>query len=516
MTRCFNSAGTGRGVAHVLDPSYEVVRTLTYGGASAGADLHEFRLIHGSAGDDQPSALLTQYRLRPADFSHHGVAGLGWLHDSVFQEQRLSDGAVTFEWAASDHIALNESTVPFLKGRTPREPWDYFHINSVEKLPGGDYLVSSRYTSTIYRISGQDGTVTWRLGGQNSDFALLPASRGKTKGQGTGEDEGWFRYQHDARLLSNESGILTLSLFDNGRTVLKQARPFSRGLVLTVDERARTASVRAQYHHPATPRKVPLAGSMRVLDNGNVLVGWGSTGCLAEYTADNRPVLEACLWDRPRPGFYRVHKTAAWRGRPRTRPAIAAFSPAAAAGTAVHLSWNGATEVARWAVYGSANATGADARWQALGAHARAGFETTVVLPDHWPVVRAEALDADGHVLATSAAARTFTPSQLHDGCDDTWCFPLDAVAEPPAAQADMTPVAAAVAAVAAAAAAATMTQTPVALAESSVNAAVLVEVAGTTGASGLAVYTQLAAFAVLALGMGSLVSRRLRMRWRR
>lgn len=505
MLRSINDGGSGRGHAFILDASYEMVRAIRFSGASPAVDLHELKLVAGPIGDNQMSAILTQYRPIAADLSRYGIPGVGWVHDSVFQEQRLSDGAVMFEWAASDHIAFDEAAIVFYSGVTPNDPWDYFHINSVQKLEDGDYLVGARHTSAIYRISGRDGSVIWRLGGRKSDFEMTkgplghsappvvrgapgaPAGRKRdtTRGddeEGGGVEDGWFYYQHHATLLRNETGLLTFSIFDNGRTQSREARAYSRGLLLTVDERARKAWVRAEYHSPAAPRKAQLAGSMQLLENGNVLISWGNTGCLAEYTADNRPVFDACLQDAPAPALYRAHKTTAWHGRPRTRPAIAAFSRNAAGGvgakTAVYLSWNGATEVAHWTVYGSANATGVDGRWETLGTHARMGFETSVVLADHWPVVQAEALDAGGQVLAMSAMAKTFSPTQLHDGCDDMWCFPQLAVAEPP------------------------------------IDAVKSGDVTATNSqSSSTGLYIQVAVFAALALGMGSLIRRRLRIR---
>ena len=90
--------------------------------------------------------------------------------------------------------------------------------------------------------------------------------------------------------------------------------------------------------------------------------------------------------------------------------------------------------------------------------------------------MRAEALDANGQVLARSAMAPTFSPTQLHIGCNDMWCSPQLAVAEPP------------------------------------VDALECVEVtapAGKLNSAGL--YFQVAVFAVLALVMGSLIRQRLR-----
>lgn len=77
----------------------------------------------------------------------------------------------------------------------------YSHMNSVDKFPNGDYLVSIRYTSAIYRISKQ-GKVVWRLGGRKSDFL----------------QDFNFTGQHDARVVSENSTITVLSIFDNAST----------------------------------------------------------------------------------------------------------------------------------------------------------------------------------------------------------------------------------------------------------------------------------------------------------
>jgi Arylsulfotransferase (ASST) len=49
---------------------------------------------------------------------------------------------VAFSWNASDHIALNETYNTIAEVGTEAAPFDYFHINSVEKDLEGDYLVS--------------------------------------------------------------------------------------------------------------------------------------------------------------------------------------------------------------------------------------------------------------------------------------------------------------------------------------------------------------------------------------
>jgi Arylsulfotransferase (ASST) len=49
---------------------------------------------------------------------------------------------VVFSWNATEHVALNETYNDFTGVGTEAAPFDYFHINSVEKDAKGDYLVS--------------------------------------------------------------------------------------------------------------------------------------------------------------------------------------------------------------------------------------------------------------------------------------------------------------------------------------------------------------------------------------
>lgn len=74
-------------------------------------DIHEFTLVgNGTA------AIITQYRTVPANLSAYGVPGIGYIYDSVFQEQRLSGGVVLFECRLSEHVGLDESKVAFFGG----------------------------------------------------------------------------------------------------------------------------------------------------------------------------------------------------------------------------------------------------------------------------------------------------------------------------------------------------------------------------------------------------------------
>jgi hypothetical protein len=67
------------------------------------------------------------------------------------------------------------------------------------------------------------------------------------------------------------------------------------------------------------------------------------------------------------------------------------------------VTWNGATDVARWLVSAGSHPTGL----RPLGTARRHGFETAILLPAHESgYVRVTALDSGGRHLASSGALR--------------------------------------------------------------------------------------------------------------
>ena len=56
----------------------------------------------------------------------------------------------TLGYVAADWI---ESTLPIPDGPKKGQPFDYFHVNSVDLERNGDLLVSARHTRAVYEIS---------------------------------------------------------------------------------------------------------------------------------------------------------------------------------------------------------------------------------------------------------------------------------------------------------------------------------------------------------------------------
>lgn len=360
--------GVGQGEFVLAGPEYREITRVRAAGTEQ-ADQHDLVI---TAHD---SALFWVYDPVPRDLSGLGGPTDGVLHDGVIQEIDIATGRVLWQWRASDHVDLSESYAPLPQGDSARLPYDYFHANSVGVDADGDIIVSARHTWACYKISRSTGQVLWRLGGKKSDFAVDTRSA--------------FSWQHDFR--RRRDG--TYSVFDNGAGVTKQ-RDHSRGLVLRLDEAARTATFVAEYLHPDR-LSAPTQGSFRELADGGSFIGWGQMPHFTEYAPDGTLRFAGHLpFDNQSYRAYRFD----WDGVPNDQPTLGLRVENGT--VVVSASWNGNTRVARWRT----RAGGQPTQLAAVTEAARTGFETTLTIPGIPEYVVAEALDASGNVLGASSA----------------------------------------------------------------------------------------------------------------
>jgi hypothetical protein len=355
----------GAGVGRIVDTAYREVATVRAGNGYE-LDGHEFQLT------PQGTALLISYVPVPWDLSELGGRRDGIVEDNVIQEVDVETGAVLFEWHALGTIALGESyrAAPTEAGLMH----DPFHVNSVALDDDGDFIVSARHDSAVFKIDRETGEVVWRLGGKESDFALDPGAR--------------FNLQHDARRRAD--GAITL--FDNVSEDVPANGRRSRALALSLDEQAMTAKVAQWWEHPGDVLS-GTQGSAQNLPDGHMFVGWGGLQpWFSEFSADGRPVFDAGFVPKGVES-YRAYR-GAWDGTGDGEPSAAMRN--AGGKTTVYASWNGASDVATW------RATAADG--DPVSAP-RTGFETAIELPGTPAAATVEALDADGRVLGKVEAA---------------------------------------------------------------------------------------------------------------
>jgi EmrB/QacA subfamily drug resistance transporter len=366
-----NTGATESGEDVIVNQHYQTVARLHATGGWV-LTIHEIQI----RGDD---AWVTVNKNLPMNLSKYGGAYNGALIDSAVQEYNLKTGKLLYTWDALKHIPLSDSqaTLP-----TNGFPWDAYHVNSIDVLGNGTFVVSMRNTWAAYKVDMNTGQIIWTLGGRHSSFKLAP-----------GAD---FQWQHDVEAYPN-SPLLTM--FDDhccqitgGGTYVSATGP-SRGLVLKLNTATHTATVAGQYSH-GSGFDSEYMGDLQPLPGGNEFVGWGSAGYLTEYSVSGQKLLDASL---PYPDITYRSEVEPWVGEPLTSPAGAALNHDGR--TTVYASWNGATQVASWRVLG---ATAAGGPPSTLAATPRSGFETAIPITGADTSFQLQALDADGKVIGTS------------------------------------------------------------------------------------------------------------------
>jgi hypothetical protein len=358
--------GFGQGEDVILDSSYRQIGRI-HAGDGYKADLHDFQL--SGAG----TALMTVYDPLHCNLSASGGPSDGAVSDGVFQELDLRTGLVRREWHSLDHVPIGLS---YSSPRTasPVWPFDYFHINSIDQQAAGTTLISARNTWAVYVLDTRSGRVLGAIGGRHSTVKLAPGAA--------------IAFQHD--VYARADG--TIAIFDNGAS--PKIHRQSRAIIVSVDSRANTAALVAQYEH-APALSSASQGNAQTLANGDLFVGWGAAPYFSEFNAAGGLLFDAHLH-----GSYQSYRgyRQAWTGAPGHPPAIAAQAAGPGGPVTVYASWNGDTRTASWQLL----AGPAPNQLAPVGAAPRSGFETAIIAPGPEPYVAAQALDPAGAVLGVS------------------------------------------------------------------------------------------------------------------
>lgn len=365
--------GAGRGVDMILNKHYQTIHTVRPGDGyrTQGADTHDFVLGHEGS---QATAFIIIWSRTTANLTSVGGPPNGQVFDWIIQEIDIASGKVLWEWHALGHVPVADSYEHYQRA----SPYDYFHLNSVQQLPGGDILISSRNTWAVYLIGKKTGKILWTLGGKHSSFKMGPGTK--------------FQWQHDATL--QDDGLMTL--FDDAATP-PEARQ-SRGLELDVRPAMHRVTLIHAYEH-VPPTRATAEGSVQLLPDRNVFVGWGKRPYFSEYTPTGKQLFGGSF--RPPVASQRAYRFNDWIGAPLQPPAVAARRSTSAGRDLLYASWNGSTQVTWWQVLRSSRASG---RFVKLDSPRRwSGFETRIEVPKA-NYFKVEALGARGHVLSTSAA----------------------------------------------------------------------------------------------------------------
>ncbi len=211
-----------------------------------------------------------------------------------------------------------------------------------------------------------------------------------------------FAYQHDVRQLPNGD----LTVFDNQGS--QQAPAPSQGLEYKLDEVNKTVTQVWSFTH-TPPVFATFMGNVQKLADGNMVLGWGDPSQAAGYSfvsmtevnPENQTILEL-TFDEPYVS-YRAFRFP-WQGTPATLPALAYKI----AGNTLTLgySWNGATDVTSYRVYGGASPQSLN--W--IEEKPKTDFETQSQLTDLQQgecYFQVAAMDQNGNEMARSQIIST-------------------------------------------------------------------------------------------------------------
>jgi hypothetical protein len=363
--------GYGLGEGVIADQAYDEIAHVRAGNG-VEADLHELQLTK------QGTALITAYEPILCDLAADGGSARDGVMDGLVQEIDVKTGLVMFQWTSLDHVPLSDSYSSAAHASTA-EPFDYFHVNSINVDQDGSLLISARNTWTAYDLDPLSGQIEWQLGGKRSSFTMGPGTR--------------TAWQHDPRELADGA----FSIFDNGATPTIHSQ--SRGIVVSLDAQSRTATLSTQLEH-TPPLLADSQGNLQALANGDWFVGWGQDPDFSELSAAGALLFDAHF--PPHTQSYRDFRFG-WTGVPR-EPPVFALVPSAGGAATVYASWNGATLVAAWRVLSGAGAT----KLAPIAQAPRSGFETAIALPAGaaGSYVAVQALNAAGQVLGTAKTAK--------------------------------------------------------------------------------------------------------------
>ncbi len=296
--------------------------------------------------------------------------------DDEIQEIDIKTGLVMWSWNALGYVPLSYTEAVVSGGVL-----DPYHLNSIQALPEHKLLISMRDTSGVYEIEQSTGKLLWEVSPEHSTLK-------KRKGVE-------FHFQHDARLYGKH--LETLSIFDD-----EAGPPLygpSKGLVLKLTKHA--VSLEHAYENPR-PTLTVAEGGMQVLPHGEALLSYGATQYIAEFSKrGGKKKNGKLLFEAELPkgdGTYRAMRFP-WSATPNTKPAVVAKRESPEE-VAVYVSWNGATEVAKWEVLAGEEANAlapvTSAEWS--------NFETRIPISSTDKVFEVKALNKEGKVLATSEA----------------------------------------------------------------------------------------------------------------
>ena len=265
--------GLAKGTDYIYNDHFQQIAAVNAGNGFS-ADGHEFLIT------SRNTALILAYTTATADLTSIGGPANQTVIDGIVQEIDIRTGKVLFQWNSADHVPYSASEVPL--PASADKPWDWFHINAVHLAADGNLLIDARNTWAAYKVNHRSGAVIWTLGGKDSSFTLQAAP-----GQQLDNARELFAFQHDPQ----QVGPDLYTFFDNEAGPPAEL-PYSRAIVVRLNQRARTATLIRSYNQPAG-LSAPSQGDAQTLLDGDVVVGWGSLPYFSQFSASGTLLFNA-------------------------------------------------------------------------------------------------------------------------------------------------------------------------------------------------------------------------------
>ncbi len=193
------------------------------------------------------------------------------IKDKLVQEFD-ENGNLLYTWKALEHYDIldaNENS-PFVD--LTASTIDYIHANSLCFDSDTSFLFSARHFDEITKIDRRTGEIIWRLGGKKNDFTFI-------------NDDIGFSHQHTIRKLQNGN----IQFFDNGNM---NSQKISSVVEYELNEVDKIANLVSRTVHKPFVYSSKASGQQK-LDNGNILVYWGTESpSFTEFNPDGSVALE--------------------------------------------------------------------------------------------------------------------------------------------------------------------------------------------------------------------------------
>lgn len=323
----------------MYDQSYQHIATVEAGGELTNlTDPHDVRPLSllscaaslGRLAHPLSSSLL-QFQITPDDTAVietwipremdlsplGGPTSGGFAFDCVIQEVDIATGELLFQWRSMDHIPLTETLYELLKPAgtkgqrasalsssplvvlasrlspplTQLRPERSLRCASPQRRLKGRVgqlpHLAARAVDRLLHLArdGRDPVAPRRVqdelqDGRQVSSSLLPVLvkhvvRAQPLMPHLVARRTDFHFQHHSRLRgSGASSPFTVTLFSNGANQFRQTADQARALILKVDTDKMEVELEKEYL-PSFHMPCSSEGSMQILDNGNVVVGWG-------------------------------------------------------------------------------------------------------------------------------------------------------------------------------------------------------------------------------------------------